>query len=290
MEIRRKKIAMKKSEGTAYFIGDWHAGLKSCAKDLVAEAVQIIADDPKLLFWVGMGDHIDAITKDDKRYEVESIDADLETPSLQMAWLKETIKPIADSCLGLHLGNHESTLIKSVGNFMQDIICPELEVDYLGYIALQTLIFPKGEHTLLTTHGAGALGGKTFERPEALKANKITRLRRMVLPLARADLYAAGHTHQLIGEMPPRRPTLVNTTTKLSKINKNGSYQNGTIEKIYVFDYAPVISTGSFLATYTPSKSNYAERNLYSPLDVGMVRVTYNQAGEVINIEEVVLG
>jgi len=256
----------------------------------VAEAVQMIQDDPDLIFWVGMADFIDAITKDDSRYEVESIDPELDTTTKQMAWMKKMIAPIKDSCLGLHIGNHEATLARSIGNFMHDIICPDLGVDYLGYIALQTLVFPKGEHTILTTHGAGSIGGKTFERPEALKANKITRLRRMLIPLAEADSYYAGHTHQLIGEMPPKRPVLKNIATRLSKKNKDGSYQNCEVEKGEVFDWPPTMSTGSFLATYTSGKTNYAERSLYTPLDMGMIKVTFNERGEIINIEEVVLG
>jgi len=290
MEFRKKKIEMNGPEGTVYLIGDFHVGLRSCAKDEILKAVEVIKNDPDLLFWIGMGDHIDAITHKDRRYEEESIDPELNTPTKQMAWLHKAFKPIKKSCLGLHLGNHEATLAKEIGNFMEDIVCPGLGVDYLGFVALQTLVFPRGEHILFTTHGDGSIGGRTFERPEALKANKIQRLRRIMVPIAEADLYAMGHVHQLIAEEPPSRPTLVNTTQDISKKLDNGAYECGTCVKRDVFDWPPVVATGSFLATYQEHKTNYGERSLYHPLDIGFVKITYDQYGDIVDMEEVKLG
>jgi len=267
-------------EGSIGALGDFHEGLIVCDHEKIQEAVEIIRDE-EFIAWIGMGDFFDGITVGDRRYEPEALDPRLNTPVKQTISVKDKLRPIKRTCLGLHEGNHENVITKSFGNVIRSQVCKDLRVDYLGYVAHQKLVFPKGELEVFSTHGAGSINSNVIERPEAQEANQKIALRRKLMPITKADVGLMGHIHKLIVVEPPSRPTLVNVTQRFT-----GNNQNGEIVETEIAELPWFAATGSFVRTYHPGQTNYAERCLYRPLDIGFIEIRVDEYGTILNIKK----
>ncbi len=181
-------------------IGDIHYGNRGCNKKYALKLRDWIVNSENTAV-IGMGDYGDFITHQDKtRFEWEEIDEELfrdgfEEKTLvekQFYWIKDFFEPIADAdkLLGLHYGNHDSSIKKRHHWDIVRTLCDELEVPYLGWEALTKIKWSRNQFhrkgiTLLTTHGWGSaakIGGK---------ANKLTDL----FLHARADIFLMGHVH-----------------------------------------------------------------------------------------------
>ncbi len=99
-------------------IGDVHIGAAACDEKRLLRVVQRVKDDPNA-YWVGIGDYIDAINRNDKRFSVGSLapwlinmDNLADIVKAQRNRFLEIIAPIAPKCLALVEGNHETAITK----------------------------------------------------------------------------------------------------------------------------------------------------------------------------------
>ena len=130
MELADYTIKRKHKNETECFtlvpIGDIHLGAAGCAVQRLNETIDFIASEPSV-YWVGMGDYIDAINPSDKRFDPTSIDPSYNIKNLsqlittQINDLKSMFRPIKDKCIGLLAGNHEDHIRKQ---FKWDVTVP----------------------------------------------------------------------------------------------------------------------------------------------------------------------
>jgi len=234
-----------------YAIGDIHAGSVDCAENDIKRMVQTIKKD-RFGYWIGMGDMVDAITKNDKRFDIEGLAPWVKKDNIvttQKKWIIELLKPIAPKCLAFLEGNHETTIHTFHDEDITRNLCEDLKVPYGGYSCFVSLKFNRLEgtirqYTIHAFHGAGAA---------QTEGARIMRLMRLVNDI-QADIYLMGHLH-CVATYTPDRLQLVNGRIKSRQLI--------------------AVMTGSWLKTYAQPKNNqqlnasYAERKGYKPSRIG---------------------
>ena len=96
-------------------LGDCHLGNVGFETRKFLDTIDEIKNNRNYL-WVGTGDYIEAINFADKRFDPKSIDPcyDIKDISrlvqIQIEDMVSYLKPIADKCLGICVGNHEETI------------------------------------------------------------------------------------------------------------------------------------------------------------------------------------
>src|SRR3990170_2227358 len=89
-----------------YLAGDMHEGaLAQSAEDLQPFIEDVLAN-PRGHF-VGMGDYVEAILVDDKRFDLESTDLDQPRPLTQYQSIVAKLRPIREKTILLIQGNHD---------------------------------------------------------------------------------------------------------------------------------------------------------------------------------------
>jgi len=243
---------------TPYFIGDTHIGTIHHDRKLWLRDIQRIADDPRAL-WVGMGDAVEAITLTDPRFSAKEIDEPFrdrldDLPYAQLEQFIEDVAPIADKCLGLHEGNHETEYQRRHYGKLTLKACEGLGMPFLSDTAMTRLVFryvSKGERqatyvlTIYSEHGTG--GGRK-------KGAKVNALEDLSAGFA-ADVYARGHVHtKLIWEgarlsIPAKGALVLRNDTPL------------------------FILTGSYYRSYEVGSTSYGQRASYPPTVLGCERI-----------------
>ncbi len=255
MEVIEKELIFKcESPETfdIYPLGDIHGGAIHCNEHAIKDKVEEIRRN-KNAYWIGMGDYLDCILKNDKRFDIAGLAPWVQKDNIvesQRQWVKELFKPIAQKGLGLLTGNHEETIHL---NYQDDItrnICKDLSLPYAGYSCFLLLHFTRNNnstkrlYTIHAWHGAGAAqteGARTM------------RLMRLVNDIE-ADIYLMGHLHAIAEYTPDRL------------VCRNGRVKSETLV---------ATMTGSWLKTYAQPHENeqinasYAEQKGYKPSRIG---------------------
>ncbi len=234
-----------------YPLGDVHAGSIHCNEKAIKSKIQEIKDNPKA-YWIGMGDMVDAITKNDKRFDIGGLAKWVEPDNIiesQRRFIVDLFKPIAPRCLGYLTGNHEEVIHSSADNDISRNICKDLNVPYAGYSCFINLHFRRnaGAGRLFTIHAWHGSGAAQQE------GARIMRLMRLVNDV-RADIYLMGHLHAITKYNPDQ---LVCTQGRIKS------------RKLIA------VMTGSWLTTYTQPhedehlNSSYGEQKGYKPSRLG---------------------
>jgi predicted phosphodiesterase len=185
-----------------YAIGDTHIGARNCSETHVRSLIKHIQKTPNAL-WVGGGDYCDCINpKDSKRFTFEGLPdwvlegkADSVRKRLtdickqERERFTEMVEPIADKCIGLIEGNHESSIKQHYNSAHHETMCDELGVDDLTDAAFVRLRFKSGglarTITMFVCHGHG--GGRAA-------GSEPNHLYRLAMD-KRADIVMRGHSH-----------------------------------------------------------------------------------------------
>jgi len=256
MEFCDKTINYSKPSDEVYIsaLGDIHMGNIGADKKLLKTCVKWICNNEAYV--VGMGDMIEAININDKRFDVKSIDPEMRNEldnlvSEQFNMLIDYLSEIpTDRWIGIHTGNHEEKIRL---NYYRDVtrdLCRELKTKYLGYEAWTRLRFKRGNalsshvevYKMFSTHGSG--GG----RKEASKQAKIEG----IIEHIDADLICVGHLHTIqIGRGVKQT---IPTTGELHVENNTYGW----------------MITGSFLDKNIEGVISYAERNNLPPSKTGI--------------------
>ena len=263
MELQKIRLPCRsrKYEFKLTPIGDMHIGAAGCDEDALKRACDMIAAEENH-YTILMGDHIDAVQQDDKRWDDKSIAEWLYDPACrarvaesQRDRFHDIIKRVpASRILGVHEGNHELTVRSRHYLDITLDTCRTFGLKYLGQEAFTRLIFERkrandgsrpatSSFDIFSTHGNG--GGR---KPGA-KVNKIMDLGGFI----EADIYLMGHVHERGCIKSP-----------LLHFDKGGNLKSR--ERVYVL-------TGTFLKTYHSSNS-YGARALYPPVSIGPITIT----------------
>lgn len=258
---------------TLRFYGDVHWSAKSCDRD---KFNAFLSSDRPNCYYLSLGDDLNCIPHDDKRFRVSEIDPwfmsqgtsviDAEVKDYVNTWKKHKIP--SERHLGVLEGNHP---LKQTSFGMNPVayMCGELKIPHLAeYSAVVPVIFSlKGNTTILLTiiihHGWGG----TNSRQKGSDWNKYTAYCKSNYD--NWDIAVFGHTHNF-GCLPD---TIMDCNTKTDFVK----------EKIVLVGIA-----GTFLKTIehetqTIKGSSYSERGGYPPrviswleIDVGFKRLDSN--------------
>lgn len=259
--------------------GDNHDGSYMSHESGVGELVDTIASRANTICG-HMGDGIEAISIDDKRYDLTEKES---IPLQQAKSFIKRVKPIAPKMKFELLGNHCLKLWK-FGNLAQ-YMADELGVVYGTYSAI---IVVSDEHGLLyrmyVSHGYGVLSSNAKD-PEQRKANKAASLKQRLKNKAGDCLIMAmGHTHQLIVVPPSEELVMVHESGKpKQKYVSQGNPLSNYIEP----NRRWYVNTGSFYKLYTDDieVSGYGEIKGYDPTELGYATVEVRDR-KVVNIKK----
>lgn len=251
MEVVDKVINCGRSDRfTIHPLGDIHMGTQHCAESAIQQRVADIKGD-KTAYWLGMGDYMEAILPNDKRFDHGGLadwvvrDDILESERKRVVAL---FKPIASQCLGLLTGNHEETIHMNGEGDVTRHLCSDLNVPYLSAAAFINLRFnrnnAKHHFRIHAWHGAGA--AQSY-------GGRLMRLMALVNDVE-ADIYLMGHLHTIMQHTPER---LICRNSRVKSVQLVAAI------------------TGSWMKTYTQPKtgehlsSGYGERRGYKPSAIG---------------------
>jgi predicted phosphodiesterase len=261
-QIERKIKLGKKDTLRVCGLGDLHFGSANLDKESLKEIVGLIKKT-KNMYWVGMGDMIEAITPTDKRWDTGALDPDMPLEGSidwQISEVVKYLKPIRKKCLGFLAGNHERKLerVGKGSRLVHRTLCNALNVPTLGYSGYITLHIKTSKvvKTLKIFAHHGWSGART-------DGGKIAMLQRL-MDAHDVDIVMIGHSHTQ------------NTATQYTTgPNSDGIAVNKTIG----------IITGSFMETYALGTSNYSEEKGYRYTSVGIPVIKYNPSTDDFKVE-----
>jgi hypothetical protein len=247
-------------------LGDIHLGSANCDTKALWDAVLDIKADP-MARWIGMGDMVESIAPNDKRWQAGGIDEKIVNLASQdrigdvyVEKVADILSHIAGQCWAYGDGNHEakfnSCYYTNLGVRVLDAIGrPEC---YVGWSGITRVVFQtrhRERTALYVYHSHGWQAG----RKDGAKVNGLDDL---MGNIDGCHIYLQGHSHS----------RLVKTKTKL------GWNPSFTKERAFTCFGA---HTGSFLRTYQEGHSAYGERAGYPPVPIGPLefRVTPTKAG-----------
>ena len=234
-------------------LGDEHVG-GDIDEELLRQWITRIAEDPNC-YWVTTGDALDAIFRNDPRFEANKFPAWFTVSMLgnpakyQIQHYTELFSPIAHQCLGTVAGNHEFSTSKAYERDLYTELWDAVGVPVVrrlyvgGFIRLRFTIKDKVIwRPVVFAHHGTANGGT----PAA-----ITNQLRLLPKSYVADAYLVGHAHKRVGFKDVQLQLDAHTDTIL---RRTVAYS----------------CTGGFLRNVSTNGS-YAERKLLNPQDIGPV-------------------
>lgn len=248
-------------------LGDVHFGSASCDVTAFDAAIASIRENPDAL-WLGMGDMVESIAPNDKRWHAGGVDERVVNLASQdrigdvyVEKLADKLRPIADKLVCYGDGNHEATFDK---HYYTNLSVRVLDAigrpdAYCGWACLTRLYFEDASqhrHTVRVYSSHGWQGG----RMDGAKVNEVRRL----MAYVDADIYLQGHSHSKF-------------VIPQTRLDCNQSWTKLIARKVYV------AHTGSFLRTLQHDTVGYAERAGYPPTTLGTVKFTLRpvQNGQV---------
>lgn len=283
MEIVRADIP---ADCTVFIFGDMHFGAVNAARSMITDMIDEAAQ--RGAFLVNLGDNIEAITPDDKRYAHAAADVknNLLTPQSQTEAVIETFRPVKDLILSWGEGNHEAKLwnTASFGQYISNA----LEVPYGGYTYTLHFYTNLPVFKWFISHGTGRLP-KGAKDPIQRLANRKAHLRRKLEATGIADciLMAMGHTHQLLVVDPTIDTETVLVTTE-SRIKQDRRHRTDQAGDYISPERRWYVNTGGFLRLYSEPGTrvfSYAEIGMMEPTALGWVEVTV-EGGRVTTVRE----
>lgn len=238
-------------------------------------------------FVVDHGDGIEAITVDDKRFDLKTTDKKRGTPFLQADKQCERLKPIRKKILCKLQGNHEAALMKF--SDLAEYMCDKLMIPYGTAAAKITYVrvHNKKEQLMFKhfcTHGRKSITS-TADDPLRRRVNMELILKRH-LKFKAGDclLMTKGHTHKLLTCFPDRELYL---TDDGDRIIQQYTSSEHTDEYVHP-DHRYYANTGSFLKLYGDGVSGYAERFEYDPVELGFIVVLVRDM-KIVDMRKIVL-
>lgn len=234
------------------FISDVHCGHSGFRPDIFDDVVKYIKETPNT-YWIGLGDYVEGREPGHKFYDAY---APMEVGQ-QYDYVLDRLRTIADKCLGMHIGNHEATLIQKTTINPIKTFCVENGIRYLGDVGRTVLRVNGRRYTILTAHGAGA-GSKV--------GGNMNRLVDWAKTFTDVDVVCVGHYHKLA------------VSCELSGyIDRNGLQR---------WSECYVIISGSMLEAYHDgSDGSYVEKAMLPPSVLGYAEVRFTDKGKGLTVQ-----
>jgi len=241
-------------------LGDLHVGTKNCDEDKLLATIEYIREH-KNVYWIGIGDYIEAINYTDKRFDPDNLSEKFQKSLsnlhlAQMKYVIDMLKPIRQRCMGLLEGNHEDKIRLHYHTNVTAVMAYELGVDELGNTCMIRWVMERSlkgtsrdassrSVVIFATHGWG--GGRTI----GAKVNRIQEYSKYF----DADIYLMGHVHNKLTDNEER--------LYISPFGTPRLYARKRVFGI----------TGSFFKTYQEGSKSYAEKAGYPPTTTGVIKV-----------------
>lgn len=196
----QRVVATIPRNGKVFLLGDTHLGTVFFHQKGLGKLVDQIASDNRRNRWIHVGDWIEAITSDDRRYD--STIALYKNPSDQAKAITDIFRPIAGQGIVGLMGNHERTLFR-VKDFA-DSICTDLHIPYGTSMCRVVLQDKKERHlfNLFCCHGYWLFKSQAKD-PEQEKANKLASMKMRLKKLSGdSAVMICGHAHELMVAEP----------------------------------------------------------------------------------------
>lgn len=265
-----------------YFLSDTHCGRIGVAKDKIAKAVTRIRRDPKG-FWGGGGDHAEFIAPGDKRYSsAEQENGTYKRLELQAEDFAKMVHSISGKCLFILNGNHEEKVeeIFDASRHIANILGKK--IPHGGRTIHLTL---GSKCKFFFTHGSGNVRSMAGS-PRQIEINEAERIKRKLMPLAGDCIFMAmGHVHKIRICPPSERLAMIAGPNGYKQIYTRPYVSgNGFINE----DSRWYGSTGTFVASMINGATTYAEKAMYPPTELGMLKAVVRN-GEMVGLEKVIL-
>jgi hypothetical protein len=237
-------------------LGDLHLGSANVDWGHLKRVLRRIEVEPNIR-WIGMGDLLESIAPDDKRWNPADVDKKVvtlrESAEIRRAYvakLAEILAPIMSKCWGMNDGNHEDKFnVRYYTNLLLDTL------DLLGYphdlyggwSSFTNVVFEEGTHrcNLRVYQQHGWQAGRK-------KGAKVNNLDDLMGYIEGCHIHLVAHSHERI------------LTTK-TKLGATASFHDFKSYDSYG------AHTGSFLRTYQKDKVGYAEKHSFPPVSLGPV-------------------
>ena len=146
-----KTVKYKGEHKELYVLSDTHIGHPNADMKLLQKHLDMIRDTGAP--WVHLGDWVDAISADDRRFNIDDARMSVVESYLDA---EELFNPIIPSCVGLLRGNHGTSWSKTEGD-MIEVLARRWGVPYLGYTGFVLFFVGNKSYKIFMHHGAGAV-------------------------------------------------------------------------------------------------------------------------------------
>lgn len=280
MQILSKRLPVSHQ---IFIFGDTHIGSSAVHYEGINKLKREILSKENN-YAIHLGDAIEAITVDDKRFNTETATEPI--PIQQAYRFMEIFKPLKDRMLVQLAGNHELKLHR-VGNITRDIICKQLGIPYGTYQSRLTILDGRGrqQYKMFLTHGFGSIGSVADDPIRRLSNHRLT-LKRKLQPFSGDCVISAmGHCHKLIVAEPEKELFLTDDGDEIKAHYTKPSQHEAYIDP----NLRWYCCTGSFLKLYGPlGTTTYSEIAGYPPVELGYIKVIVEDR-QIVSVEKVVL-
>jgi hypothetical protein len=263
-------------------LGDTHLGSTLCHRKGIQRAIDYIAGK-RNVFWVHMGDWVEAIATDDKRYENDTTQQPI--PLKQADEAIAMFKPIAKKGICGLIGNHELKLHR-YGNF-GEYICKGVGIEYGTYTS-RVIFKNKGKDVFKGFFWHGPMRGSITSNAkdwEQRQANMRAAVKmKMKYLFGDCAVMLMGHIHKLFVVEPTKQLFL-----RDGKDGPKQGYLTGKQTGDFIdADHRFYGATGSFMKLYEDGVSGYAEAAGYPPTELGFLKVIV-KGGIIQAVEPVII-
>ena len=281
--MRLLKVENAPSSFSLALVSDFHDGAKGYHETGVKKLMDGIAS-AKNRFWAFLGDGIDAVCTDDKRYHY--VRGDTPLPLKQAMSFVKTCKPAAKKCWAMMKGNHEDKLHR-FGDITEDLIAAPLEVQYGGYVCKLAVHDKHGlMFKLYLWHGPmrGSVTSKAKDHLQRQANMKASVRRYLENKASDCAVMACGHTHLLLVAEPAPKLLLSDNGAKIT----SGYLRPPEPGETYIEpDRRWYVNTGSYLRSQMIDDDSYAELAGYDPIELGHAEVVVEDR-RIVEVRRVV--
>lgn len=287
MEVVSRSLP-KSGDCSIFLAGDFHFGALTCSRSSIKQMIASVGKNDLVIL---MGDLIEAITPEDRRWQTTSVawQDKLYTPQEQAEAIVRDLAPLKGRIPVVLAGDHCWKLMNTM-NF-PNAIAKELDSEYGGAACVAHFEWNrKPAFRIHVMHGGWTPNSNAKDVVQADANMRATLKMKLQDQVGDCIAHFCGHGHRLLLQPPTAHRQLYITTTKTGKINQN--YKVSPVQSANYLhpDTRWFGMTGSFLKLYSPpgSKSiGYAEMFGYRPTEIGCLKATV-RGGQLVNVEKLV--
>lgn len=268
-----------------YLAGDMHEGARALASEELGAFIEDIVSNQRGRF-IGMGDYVEAILVDDRRFDLDTVDVELSRPLRQYKSIKGKLLPIKEKTLLLIQGNHDYHIARKYGNFLEEW-CGEWNIPYGTFTSVLQVCDKQDRqlYKIFLWHGRGSMKSRIDDAGERRHVLERALKRKLYLKMSDCLIMTMAHTHRLIVKPPETSLALFSHPPSTSG-QRLKSWYEGTESSRHGYINPSgrwYVNTGGFLRMYVEGISTYNEIFDSDPLEIGYIKI-FCREGKVIAI------